>query len=457
MKPKRSVDLTTGPILKQLVLFALPILASNLLQHLYNAADKAVVGNFAENGKIALAAVGSTAFATSLIVNMFIGLSVGANILCSNLRGSRQHAELRRCMHNCILLAACAGVGVALLGILISRPLLEAMNCPGDLIDQACLYMRIIFCGTPFSLVYNFASAIIRSHGDTRRPMLILSGSGLVNVALNLIFVVVFHLDVAGVAIATVVSQMLSCLRALKILFDPKDEFKLKFSELKFHGHTVKSILQVGIPCGINSSVFSISNVTVQAALNTFSSTAVAGGVAATSVSNFPHQIIGAFYSATISFSGQCYGARKYQRIRKLMHTAMAACISLIALAAILLTLFPNVLLGIYNRDPEVLAYGRIKLFIISWSYVIYSVSEVFLACLRGMKRSTGPTIVNVLGVCGVRVLWVLLIFPFSHTIGWLYLCYPASYICSAIGLGLMYRSTLKKLLSSPEAVPDSV
>ena len=456
MKRGRSIDLTSGPILKKLILFTLPILASNLLQHLYGAADKAVVGNFATNGKLALAAVGSTTSATNLMLNLFIGLAVGANIVCSNLRGGKRFTELRKCMHSCLLLAAIGGVCISLLGLVACRPLLQLMNCPSDIIDLATLYMRIIFCGTPFSMVYNFSSAILRSHGDTRRPMMILSVSGLVNVGLNLVFVLVFRMGVAGVALATIISQMISCVRILRILFNPKDDFKLRFAELKLHAQEVKSILRVGIPCGINTSVFSLSNATVQAAMNTFSSTAIAGNVAAGSITSLSYQILTAFYSGCVSFAGQCYGAQKYKRINKLVGCSLVAALSLAALVALVATLFPTPMLSIFNQDPAVLEYGKFILILISWSYLVYGTSEIFLGCLRGMKRSGIPTLINVLGVCVFRVLWVALAFPFYHSIPWLFVCYPISYICSATGLGLYYRHTMKKLEKAKAELPSA-
>ena len=256
MKPKRSLDLTSGPILKKLIIFTLPILATNLLQQFYNAADQIVVGQFAENGKAALAAVGATGSSINLIVNLFFGLAVGANIVCANLKGSKNYTGLRQAMHSGILLGGILGIFICSLGIAVARPVMRMMNCPEDIIDLSVLYFRIIFCGKPFVLVYNFASGIMRAHGDTRRPMMILSTTGILNVLLNLIFVIFCKMSVAGVALATIIAQMVSCGWALWILFDPKDEFKLTFSELKLHGPSVKTILRVGIPCGINSSMF---------------------------------------------------------------------------------------------------------------------------------------------------------------------------------------------------------
>lgn len=446
MRPKRSMDLTTGSVPKKLILFTLPILATNLLQHLYHTADKAVVGNFAENGKIALAAVGATGSATNFIINLFIGLALGANIVCSNLRGGKRHTELRQCMHTALIIAAATGVVVCTIGLLVSRSMLQLMNCPADILDSATLYMRLIFCGTPLSLMYNFSSAILRSHGDTQRPMMILTVSGFVNVVLNLVFVVAFHLDVAGVALATVLSHVVSCVWVLCILFNPKGEYRMSMSELRLSKNQLKSILRVGIPCGINSSVFSLSNATVQSAMNTFSSAAVAGNTAADSVVILSYQTVTAFYSGCVSFSGQCYGAHRHDRIKKLLRTSMLVSILLSTAIAVIATIVPTPILALFNQDPEVIRYGTTKLIIVSWSYLLYGVSEMFLGCLRGMKRTTIPTVLNVLFVCILRVAWVFFVFPQFKTLLSLYICYPISYSCSAIALGIYYGYTIKKV-----------
>ena len=453
MKPKRSVDLTTGPILKQLILFTLPMLASNLLQQLYHTADQVVVGQFAENGKMALAAIGATVSATNLIINLFIGLAVGANIVCANLKGGKKEQELRDCMHTSLLLAVFFGLFVCLLGQIFCRWMTRLMNCPDDIFDMAVLYIRIIFLGTPFTMLSNFASGMIRANGDTRRPMIILSISGIVNVVLNVVFVVGFHMSVAGVATATVIAQILTCMMLLRILFDPKDEYRLKISELKLHGDQVKTILRIGIPCGINSSVFSLANAVPQAAMNTFSSASVAGSTAATSLITLTYQVLAVFYSGCVSFAGQCYGAGNYQRIRELVKKAMVLAVGSVTFFAVFFSFFYAPAISIYNNDPEVISAGKVKLLYVSWSYLPYAVSQVFLGCLRGMKRSGIPTAINVICICGLRILWVQFAFPLHHSLEWLCLGYPISYIFSALGLGLYYRHTMKQLKTT-ESTP---
>ena len=448
MKTRKSMDLTTGPILKKLILFTLPILATNLLQQLYNAADQIVVGQFAENGKAALAAVGATGSSINLIVNLFFGLAVGANIVCANLRGAKNTKGLRQAMHTGLLLGAMLGVVVCGIGIAVARPVMKLMNCPDDIISMSVLYFRIVFCGKPFVLVYNFAAGMMRANGDTKRPMMILSTTGVLNVVLNLIFVIFCKMSVAGVALATIISQMVSCAWALFILFNPKDEYKLKFSELKLHGPSVKTVLRVGIPCGINSSLFSLSNASVQAAMNTFSSAAVAGGAAATSLLTFTHMILSAFYASCVSFAGQCFGASNYKRIRKLARTALLLAVGGITLMATFYTFFYGAAISLYNNDREVIDAGKVKLIIASWSYIPYVISEVLLGCLRGMKRSTVPTVINMICMCAIRIGWVQFIFPLYHTsLVWLCLSYPMSYLCGAIGMGIYYIYTIRTLM----------
>ena len=443
MNKRHSMDFTTGSVSRKLILFALPILASNILQHLYNAADRAVVGQFA--GKTALAAVGSTGSATTMLLNIFIGLAVGANIVNSNLLGAKKTTELRRSMHTSILLAVICGVFVMGLGVLICEPLLRLMSCPDNVIDLATLYMRIYFCGVPASLIYNFGAGILRTHGDSKRPMRILAVSGIINVTLNLVFVIVFHMSVSGVALATIISQYVSAIRVMLILFDKKGEYQLSVKELQLHKKEVFAVIRVGLPCGLNGIVYSLSNVVIQSTVNTFGDTLIAGNVAADGITAFIYQVIAASYSASVSFAGQCYGAGKIKRINHLFGTAVLLCSSVLVALCTVITIFPRPLLSIFNSDPSVIEMGIPKLLIVGWGYVLYGISEIVLACLRGMRKTAVPTAMNVFCVCVIRVLWVLFIFPLNSTTTLLYLCYPVSYILSTSALGIYYIITYKK------------
>ena len=444
MKSRHTMDLTTGPVTGKLLRFIFPILVSNILQHLYNAADKAVVGRFA--GKIALAAVGSTGSATTLLLNMLVGVTIGASIINSNLLGEQNYSGLRRSMHTSISLGAVCGIAFSIFGLIVCEPLLRLMNCPETVLDGACLYMRIYFCGVPASMLYNFGAGILRTHGDSRRPMVILAITGAVNVCLNLVFVIVCHMTVEGVALATIIAQYLSAAVVLYILFNPKGEFKLSFRELCLPKKEVLAILRVGIPCGINNMMFSISNVTIQSSVNSFGDTILAGNVAADGYTGFLYQSLAAYYLACVTFSGQCYGARRYDRIDKLLLYSCGLSAGTIIVAAIASTLFPEVLLSMFNTDPEVIKAGMPKLLITSWAYTLYAISEALIGCLRGMRKTTIPTAINIFSICGIRILWVMFIFPLnSQSVYLLYSCYPVSYFFAISLLGIYYLHVRRK------------
>ena len=439
MRKSHVMDLTTGSVTKKLLTFVYPLLIANLLQHLYQATDNAVVGRFV--GKEALAAVGSTTSATTLILNMIVGLAVGASIVNGNLLGAKKYTELRKSMHTSLVVALVGGLLVAIFGNLIARPMLLFMSCPEDIVDSSLVYMRIILCGAPGTMLYNFGSGILRTHGDSKRPMFIMGISGLVNVILNLVFVLCFNMTVDGVAYATIASKYLSAIIVLLILFDKKGEFKLSVKELKFHAKESMNIIKVGVPCGVNGIVFSFSNVIVQGAVNGFGSVVIAGSVASNNVTAFLYQVLLAFYSACVNFSGQCYGALKPKRINEVIFASLGLCCSFMMALSIVFTIWPAPFLAIFNADPAVM------LIIMSWSYVIYAASEVVLGCLRGMRKTSVSTGINIFCVCGVRLLWIWCVCPFAPlNYSLLYLCYPVSYILSLIGLAIYYVIAKKEL-----------
>ena len=445
MKSRHTMDLTTGPVIKKLLTFAYPLLIANLLQHLYQASDNAVVGKFV--GAHALGAVSATGSATTLVLNIIVGFAVGASIVNANLLGARKQDQLRRSMHNCLLIAFFGGLTMSSVGILVSRPMLTLMKCPENYLKDAVTYMRIIFLGTPGTMLYNFGSGILRTHGDSKRPMLIMAVSGLVNVLLNLVFVIVFHMSVEGVALATIISKYVAAAWVLTILFNPKGEFKLRLKEMKFAPKECGNIIKVGFPCGINGIVFSISNVIVQAGVNKLGPDVVSGSGAANQLTTFIYQILIAFYSACVSFTGQCCGASNYKRIRKVLGTSLAVCVSTIAVICTAYTIWPTFFLRIFTDKEEVVKTGTVKLVIMCWSYILYAISEIFLGCLRGMKKTAFSTFVNIFSICGVRLLWIWCICPFDpKNAALLYYCYPISYIFSLTALSLYFFSCIRKL-----------
>lgn len=442
---KHTMDLTTGSVTKKLLTFAYPLMVANLLQHLYQAADNAVVGRFVS--KHALAAVGATGSATTMVLNLIVGLAVGASIVNANLLGAKKEKALRRSMHTILLVAFFGGILFSAIGIAVTKPMLQLMSCPKSIIEDATLYMRIIFLGTPGTMIYNFGSGILRTHGDSKRPMVIMAISGLVNVILNLIFVLVFGMTVDGVALATIISKYVSAVAVLFILFNPKGDFCLTFKELKFHWIEARNVIKVGFPCGINGLVFSISNVIVQAAVNGFGDNVIAGSTVSNNITAFLYQVLIAFYSACVSFSGQCYGAGKFKRIDKLLGVAATLCSVFIAAMSVVFTLYPEPFLAIFNEDPDVIAAGSIKLVIMSWSYVLYGTSEIILGCLRGMRKTALSTAINIFSICGVRLLWIWCVCPFDpQNAGLMYLCYPVSYIFSLVALGIHYLQSRKAM-----------
>ncbi len=463
MASKHSMDLTRGSVAKNLLIFTLPILLSNLLQQLYQCADIVVVGNFASDPTVSLAAVGSTASITNLFLNLFLGLAVGANVVCANLFGAGERESLRRAMHSSILLAAAGGTVIGIAGYFATPFLLrEVMDSPADVIGQATDYMRIIFLGQPGSLVFNFGAGILRSHGDTKRPMYILSATGIVNVIFNVIFVACFGWDAAGVALSTIISMYISAGIVLWILFHPRGEFHLSFKELVLSQKETANIVKIGIPCGLNGIIFSLSNIVIVKGLNALGSTVLAGNSAASNVDTVTYQILTAFYSAAVSFAGQNYGAGNLKRIDKLLGWAIGLAVTFVLFADIFLFTFPEFFLRMFTKDAAVAAVGVSRIYMMGAGYVIYCVSEITIGCTRGMGKSLMPTVLNAFFICVPRMIWVLAVYPALvngdpvHDYVSLLWCYPISWFLSAtaqIIAYLYYRKEETKKLAA-EAAP---
>jgi putative MATE family efflux protein len=443
-----SLDMTQGPIIKKLLLFAMPVLLSSLLQHLYTIVGNMVVGNFALNGTMAQAAIGATNHATKMLLNLFLGVSLGANVVCARLRGARDLPQLRKSMHTAMLLSGVLGVALMLLGLVLSRLLLGMMKTPADVFPYALTYIRVIFLGMPATLVYNFGSAIMRSYGDTKRSMYILGVTGLINVLLNLLLVAVLQLDATGVALATIITQYLSAAAVLWILFSPNQQYQLRWQELHLDGRLCKNIIAVGVPCGINGILQSTSNVILQSTVNTFGKEVIAGTAAAADISCFAYLVNDAFAAACLSFSAQCCGAKAYKRLDKLAVTA-AICDSVIVLSmASLITLFARPLLHLFNPDPAVVDAGMFRLLLLSWTTVFFGISECLVGCVRGMGKSVTPTVINMFFLCGIRVLWAMFVFPLlPNTPEYLFLCYPASWVLALAAQAIGYIYNRRRLV----------
>lgn len=448
---KNKIDMTEGSIPKKLLVFVLPLIVTNLLQQMYTSADNAVVGQFASRD--ALAAVGATGYSTNLILHLVTGLALGNSIVNSNLLGKKDMAGLRKAMHTSLIVSLIAGIFIGIVGILLAPFMMRITNCPEKIIDMAVLYMRIIFCGAPATLVYNFGSGILRTHGDSKRPMYIIMCTGLLNVVLNLIFVIFLHMTVNGVALATIISKYASAVAVLCILFDPRSEYKMRFQELRLHTKEAWEIIRVGLPCGLNSVVFSMSNTIVQSGVNNFGEIVVAGSTASNNVCAMVYQIILGFYSGCVTFAGQNYGAGKLKRIDGVLLWSTGITVTTVAIAASAISNWPQAFIGIFNTDPEVIAAGSQKLIIMAWSYVLFAVTDMFMGVLRGMKQSSGPSVINIFCVCIVRVLWILFIVPLRpNDLQFLYACYPISYILSASALFLYYQLFRRRIANKAVA-----
>lgn len=436
MGSAKTLDLTTGSVTKKLIRFATPIILGNLLQQLYTAADRMVVGRFADNGSASLAAVGSTNSAINLIIGLFIGLASGVNVICANLLGAKNHTALRKSMHTSMLVSAICGVFLCVVGYLMTPVILGWMDTPKSVMPKATLYMQIYFMGVPASLLYNFGAGILRAHGDTKRPMYFLMVSGLINVSLNLLLVILFRLDVAGVAIATAVSQYCSAAAILWVLFSPKGQYRLKCRELGIDKAQLISIIQIGVPSGLGSIVFSSSNVLLQSATNSFTvdgEAIIAAKTVALDVNVLIYQIQAALYAGCVSFAGQCYGAGDYKRIKKVANSALWLCFLFMGIPIILCNLFAPQVIGIFNTDPTVTKYGVPLLRICTLGMFLYVPSEIYLGCSRGMRRALTPSLLNMAAVCLPRILWIYAVFPAHRNVVFLFLCYPISWLISSV------------------------
>ena len=421
-----EIDMCSGPLVPKILQFSIPLMLSGILQLLFNAADIIVVGQF--TGSAAMAAVGSTSSLNNLIINIFIGLSLGSSVLMARYYGARDTEDIHQLVHTSIMLSLISGAGLIVIGTALARPLLELMGTPHDVIDQAVLYMRIIFLGMPALMTYNFGAGILRAIGDTKRPLAFLFVAGVVNVILNLFFVIVFGLGVAGVAIATIISQYISAFLVLRCLMKDDAPYKLEIRKLRMHRRMLMQIIRVGLPAGIQSAVFNISNVLIQSSINSFGSIAVAGNTAATNIEGFVTTSMNAIYQASTSFTSQNVGAGNKERIVPVL----LSCLSIVAIlgAALgwLAVLGGRFLLGIYSSDPEVIAYGMNRMSVLCTTYFLCGMMDTTCGSIRGLGYSIAPTIVSLAGACGLRVLWIYTVFRLDRTLYTLYISYPISW-----------------------------
>ena len=445
-KKQYEIDMCSGSILGKMLLFALPLMFSSILQLLFNAADTIVVGKFA--GDNSLAAVGSNGSLVSLMTNFFMGLSVGANVLVARHYGAKQEQEVKDTIHTAMTVSVFSGLLLTVVGVIAARQLLVSMNSPAEVIDLAALYLRIYFLGMPAMMAYNFGSAILRAVGDTKRPLYYLSTAGVINVVLNLIFVIVFKMDVAGVALATVISQFVSAILVVRCMIKETGVIHLELKELHINKASLWMILRIGLPASLQGIIFSISNVIIQSSVNTFGAVVVAGNSAAANIEGFVYVAMNTFYQAAISFESQNVGAGQYKRVNRIAVTAFCCALVTGVVAGNTVLYFGRQLLSLYTSNPEVMDAGMRRLNVIVRTYALCGVMDVMVGVLRGLGYSVVPMIVSLIGACGLRLFWIFTFFKMDmfHTITSLYMTYPASWLITLSAHMVCFIVIRKKL-----------
>lgn len=421
-----EMDMTSGPIMGNMIRFAIPLMFSSVLQLLYNAADMVVVGRFA--GSTALAAVGATGAVTSLLVNLFLGLSVGASVTVAQHYGANRYKDVSQSVHTTVALSLLGGIVIGLMGILLAKPLLTAMGTPEDVLDQAALYMAIYFAGMPANLTYNFSAAVLRAVGDTKRPLYYLTVAGVINVVLNLVFVILFHMSVAGVALATIISQIVSMVLVILCLMRSDGSIHLELRKLRLHKDKVMQIVKIGLPAGLQSSMFSISNTLIQSSINSFGSAAIAGNTAASNIESFVSTPLASFGQAAMSFTSQNYGAKKPERLSKIAWCGSFLVVSLGLVLGLVVVYFGRPLLSIYGSEPAVIDWGMTRMKIMTSLCFIGSVGDIYVSGLRGTGNSLFPMLMSILTICVFRIIWICTAFAAYPTPEVLYCSYPISW-----------------------------
>ncbi len=449
MAKNYRIDMTNGSLLPKLLKFSFPLMLSSLLQLLFNAADIIVVGKFA--GHQALAAVSSTGALVNLIVNLFIGLSVGTNVLVARQIGARENDKIYKTVHTAMALSFIGGVILTIFGVVMAHPLLELMNVPSDVIDLSTLYLQIYFLGITAMLVYNYGAAILRAKGDTKRPLYFLTIAGVINVGLNLILVIFFHMGVAGVGIATTISQVVSAGLVFYCLMNEQENMRLRPKEMKVDMPTLVEIMKIGLPAGIQGSVFSLSNVVIQSTINSFGSAVMAGNGAAGNIEGFVYVGMNAFYQSCLTFTGQNYGAGKIDRVKKTLY----CCQFLVIVTGLVLGLgawfFGEPLLSIYASEADVIQAGMVRLGYVARFYFLCGIMDVMVGSLRGLGYSIFPMIMSLIGACLFRLLWIYFIFPLNPIPDTVYVSYPITWIITITAHILTYIYAMHKIKKKTE------
>lgn len=437
MNKRGILDMTTGPFFKKILVFSIPLMLTGVLQLIYNAADVMVVGRFA--GSESLAAVGSTSSLVNLIINLFVGLSTGAGVVTARHIGASLSERIHKSVHTAMAISVASGIAVGIFGFFLSGNFLRLMGTPENVLPLATLYLKIYFLGAPGSLIYNFGASIVRSTGDTKRPLFILGFTGIINVVLNLVLVVGFHFNVAGVAIATIVAQYISALLVVLRLLHLENACRLNLKKVRVYKEELKDIVKIGLPAGFQSSLFSFSNVLIQSTINSFGSVAMAGNTAAQNADAFIYTCTNAVAQTAMTFSSQNMGAKKYENLKKVYFMCMGFALLISVCFGALGLLFPEQIIGIFTTEADVIEIGKQRLYIMMSTYFICSIMDVSGCQIRGMGKSVEPMIITLLGACGIRVLWLYTGFPLKKELWNLYLSYPISWLITFIALFISF------------------
>ena len=430
-KNKYEIDMCNGSIMDKLISFSLPLMLSGILQLMFNAVDIVVVGRF--SGSQALAAVGSTTALINIFTNLFIGISLGANVLAARFYASGREKEMSETVHTAITLALISGIIMAGVGLLLAKLALELMGTPSDVIELSTLYMRIYFCGMPFFMLYNYGAAILRAVGDTKRPLIFLIISGVANAGLNMILVIIFHMGVAGVGIGTVISQLISCILVLRCLYKSEGCYQLRFSKLRIQKVYLRQIFQVGIPAGIQGTVINFSNALLQSSVNSFGSTAMAGYTAANNILGFLYVSVNAVTQACMSFTSQNYGVGKYKRMDRVLINCLILSVVISGVLGCGSYAFGTEILKVYTEDPKVIQCGLEILSMTTVTYFLCGIMDLFPGALRGMGRSGVPMILSIIGTVGTRIVWIFMLFPQHRSLEFLFISYPVSWLFTIV------------------------
>jgi len=444
MKMRKEINMLEGSLWDKILLFVIPLAATTILQQLFNAADVAVVGQFV--GKNAMAAVGSNGAIMGLVVNLFNGIALGANVVIARYIGQGNEKNISKAVHTSLSFAVICGIGIAIFGELIASPLLKVLDVPDEIFDMALLYLRITVAGVPVLFLYNFEAAILRSRGDTKTPLLVLILSGVINVGLNLLFVIVFNMSVAGVALATVISTVVSSGLLLVVLMRRNDNLKVSFANLKIDRALLSKILRIGLPAGVQGSMFSIANIIIQSAVNSLGPDVMAASSAAFNIEILSYYIVNAFGQATTTFIGQNYGAGNIKRCRRVFALALSMSVCITLAVSSVMIFFGEALLSIFNNEPEIISIGMIRMIAIVGFEVINSLVDGPSGALRGFGKSATPAFLSLIGICGVRIAWVYTVFKATPTFTVLMASYPLSWLVTSAMIFIAYFIIIKRL-----------